>query len=85
MAILTINIPDKSLEELKRRADGEGISVDQLILQETGLAPSALPPNEFWDRLKNLPRIDLGASSADLIREGREERERQIDEWLSRR
>src|SRR5258707_9373508 len=85
MATLTINIPDESLEELKRRAEGKGLSVDELILLETGLTTVGPPSEDFWNRLKNLPRIDIGMSSADLIPQGPEESHRQIDEWLSRR
>ncbi len=85
MATLTINIPDEYLEELRRRAEGEGLSVDEFILRETGLAVVGPPSEEFWGRLKNLPHIDLGISSADLIHELREERDRQLDEWLSSR
>jgi plasmid stability protein len=85
MATLTINIPDEYIEELKRRAAGEGLSVDEFVLRETGLTTVGPPSEEFWDRLKNLPHVDLGMSSADLIQESREERDRQLDEWLSSR
>jgi hypothetical protein len=40
---------------------------------------------ELFERLKRLPRIDIGMSGADLVREARAEHDRELDEWLSRR
>ncbi|HXA20242.1 MAG TPA: hypothetical protein VN380_24910 [Thermoanaerobaculia bacterium] len=84
MATLILEIPDDRLDELKRLAECEGLSVDEFLIRDTKRMPSGSTA-EFWNRLRNLPRVDIGPSSADMIREGREERDRQIDEWLSRR
>jgi hypothetical protein len=85
MATVTLEIPDERLNELKRLAEIEGLNVDELLMRDTRRKPPASTPAEFWNRLKNLPRVDIGPSTADIIREGREERDRQIDEWLSSR
>ena len=85
MATVTIEIPDERLNELKRLAEIEGLNVDEFLMRDTRRKPAASTPAEFWNRLKNLPHVNIGPSTADIIREGREERDRQIDEWLSRR
>ncbi len=84
MATVILEIPDERLDELKKCAEAEGVSVSEFLLRDKESGPIGPPSAEFWDWLKNLPRIDIGPSSADIIREGREERDRQIDEWLSR-
>ena len=85
MATVILEIPDDRLDELKRLAEIEGLSVDEFLMRDTKRIPSRSTSAEFWHRLKNLPRVDIGPSTADMIREGREERDRQIDEWLSSR
>ena len=85
MATVILEIPEDRHEQLKRRAAAEGLSVSELLLRESEYMGSRVSQKELFERLKNLPRIDLGMSGADLVREAREEHDREIDEWLSHR
>lgn len=85
MASVTLDIPNERLEELKQRAERVGLSVDELLIRETERLTAGSTSTEFWNRLKNLPRVDIGMSGADAVREAREEHDREVDEWLSRR
>jgi hypothetical protein len=85
MATVILDIPEDRHEQLKRRAAAEGLSVSELLLRESEHMRPRVSQEELFERLKNLPRIDLGMSGADLVREVREEHDREIDEWLSHR
>jgi hypothetical protein len=85
MATVILEIPEERHEELKRRAAAEGLSVSELLLSESERMAPRTSPKELFERLKSLPHMDLGMSGADLVREAREEHDREIDEWLSRR
>jgi hypothetical protein len=72
------NVPDRLHRELKRRAKRRGQTltayVEDLLEREV-----ATPPiDDVLDRIESLPRVDLGVSGADLVREAREEREREV-------
>jgi hypothetical protein len=86
----TIELPAVSDElhaALSERAEKEGVSIAELILR--GLekqVSSEMTPDELLARLRRIRPVDLGnLSTADLIREGREERTDQILDALSRR
>ena len=76
-------VPDDLHRQLKARAECEGISVPQLILQElrnsaarasSGVmppAPDSPPLKETLDRLASQPERRLSPSAADIIREMR--------------
>ncbi len=85
MATLILEVPEERLDELKKRAAAEGLSVSEFLLRQSERAAPGISPKERFERLKNLPRIDLGMSGAEAVREAREEHDREVDEWLSRR
>jgi hypothetical protein len=85
MATLTFEIADDRLEQLKKRAEAEGLSVSDFLLRNAEPVIVEPPSAEFWNRLKNLPRVDIGMSGADAVREAREAHDREIDEWLGSR
>ena len=85
MATVTLEIPEDRHEQLKRLAAAEGLSVSELLLREWERARSRISPEELFERLKNLPRIDIGMSGADLVHAAREEHDREIEEWLNQR
>ena len=85
MVTVILEIPEERHEELKRRAAEEGLSVSELLLSESERISQRISQKELFERLKTLPRIDFGVSGADLVREAREEHDREVDEWLSRR
>ncbi len=80
MATVIPEIPEERHEELKRRAAAEGLSVSELLLRESERIATPVSDTELFERLKNLPRIDLGMSGAEVVREGREERMQYLDE-----
>jgi hypothetical protein len=85
MATVILDVPEERLDELKRRAKAEGLTVSELLLRDSERPEPRISPDELFERLMNLPRIDLGMSGADQVREAREAHDREIDEWLSRR
>jgi hypothetical protein len=85
MATVILEIPEERHEELKRRAAAEGLSVSELLLRESERLAPRISQKELFERLKSRRRIDFGMSGADLVREAREEHDREVDEWLSRR
>lgn len=85
MATVILEIPEDRHEQLKRRAAAEGLSVPELLLRDSERNAPRISQKELFERLKNLPRIDLGGSGAEIVREAREEHDREIDEWLSHR
>ena len=85
MPTVILEIPEDRHAQLKERAAAEGLSVSELLLRESELIAPRISQKELFERLKRRPRIDLGMSGADLVREAREEHEREIEEWLSRR
>jgi len=85
MATVTLEIPEDRHEQLKRRAAEEGLTVSELLLRESEHIAPWISQKELFERLKNLPRIDLGMSGADLVRQAREEHDRELDERLGHR
>jgi len=65
---------------IRVHAEQEGITVADYLIREAERATTKLWGRELWEHLKNLPRTELGESSADLVRAGREERMRYLDE-----
>jgi len=73
----TVAIPDELHDTLATLAAREGLSVDALVER-------ALEVVAVLDRVRSRPPVNLGISAAELIREGREERDRQLMErWSS--
>lgn len=76
------NVPDSLHRKLKARAALEGVSLSDYVLRELERVASYPTRDEMKARLASLPPVDMtGVDAAELIREGREERERQMDEW----
>ena len=76
------NVPESLHRKLKSRAALEGVSLSDYVLRELERVASYPTREELLARLAALPPVDLsGIDAADLVREGREERERQMDEW----
>jgi plasmid stability protein len=72
------NLPDDLHEELKRRAEAEGLSLrDYLVrlIRRDLVKPSA---GEWFKRLADLPGTELDRPVADYLRAGREEREKHL-------
>ena len=80
----TVEIPDELHEQLAKRAQKEGMTVADYLAQRFGIPVGRVTSPEVLSRILSRPRVDLGISAADLIRQGREERAEQlIEPWLS--
>jgi hypothetical protein len=74
----TIEIPDALHEQLVARATAEGLSLSDYVLRELQLRPQRMAPDELLAYLDTLPPVRSELSSADLLRQARKEREREL-------
>lgn len=78
-----VEIPEALHDALSLRAAGEGLSLSEYLVRE--LDPLAKEPKaKLLERIRGRQPVDLGMSAADLIRDGREERDRELTaRWSS--
>ena len=67
LTILLRRVPEELYQALKTRAARERLSVAEYVLD-------ILERRQFRERLKSRPRVTLGVSAAELVREGRDSR-----------
>ena len=79
------HVPDKIHRTLKARAAEAGMSLSDFLLREITKVAEIPTRAELLERLRRLPRVPTSTSSADLIREGREERDDQLSRASRRR
>ncbi len=77
------NMPEKLHRTLKARAAAAGMTLSEYLLAELKRSADKPSIEELLKRIRSRPPIDPGISSAEIIREGREERMRQIDEAVN--
>lgn len=66
----TVEIPDELHEALAARAKAEGVSVPDIVARELGMmAGPKRQLDEIIDEVLAQPRVHLGSSTADIIRE----------------
>jgi len=74
------NVPEDVHRTLKARAAKEGMSLSEYLRREV-LDNAARPTlAELTARIRSRPMVRMDVPAADLIREGREERDRQLDD-----
>lgn len=73
----TIEIPDELHAQLSDRAAAAGMSFGEYVLRELQ-RPERMNPNELLAYLDALPPVQSALSSADLLRQARDEREREL-------
>ena len=78
------NMPEHIHRIVKARAASEGMSLSEYLLREIRKTAERPTNQEIMERLAQLPPINLGKSSAEVVREGREERMRELDERMDR-
>ena len=79
------NVPDELHRDLKIRAAKEGISMSELILRDLPRIAHRPTLADIQERIRRRgPIAGFEGAGADLVREAREERERQWDERLGR-
>ena len=75
------DVPDHIHRKLKARAALEGKSLSDYLLGEIKVLVGRPTMEELFAELESLEPVDIG-DAAELIREGREERARQLDEAI---
>ena len=80
------HVPEDVHRRLKERAKREGISLSDYLLRELRLLTQQLTWEELFEEMDREGRTLDGledVDSAELIRQGREERDREVTGWLS--
>lgn len=65
--LLIRNVDAQTHEELKRRAEADGLSVQQYVLRVLTDHTSRLSVHEWLRRLDELPPVDTTFSGADAV------------------
>jgi plasmid stability protein len=73
------NVPVEIHRKLKARAAEEGISLSEYVLRDMRKSAERPTNKEILERLAKLPPIITKTSSADMVRQGREERVHELD------
>lgn len=74
------NVPNRLHRELVKRAKARGETLTQFIEGILEREVARPPADEVFERVRSRAAVSLGRSAADLIREGRDARERR---WRS--
>jgi predicted DNA-binding protein len=78
------NMPEAMHRRLKSKAAQEGLSLSAFLLRELSVIAERPTLAEMIERMRKLPRVKLSRSSAEIVREGREERMQHLDEVVGR-
>ena len=73
----TIEIPDDLHAQLVERAAAAGMPIGEYVLHELQ-RPERMNPDELLAYLDALPPVQTTLSSAELLRQARDEREREL-------
>jgi len=73
------NVPDDVHRTLKARAAASGMSLSEYLLGEVTRLASLPTLDEMVERLRTRPRARLSRPPEELIREARDERDRELD------
>jgi hypothetical protein len=79
------NVSDRLHDELVRRATARNLTLTAYVEEILEREVARPPREEVFERIARRDPIVLDRSAADLIREGREERERHLRSLLTRR
>jgi len=75
----------KTRDALRRKAESKGLSMSQYAIELIQRDVEKLPLDEWLALVRKDPPIDIGMSSADLIREVRDEEDARWDEYFASR
>ena len=73
------NMPEKIHRTVKARAAHEGMSLSDYLLREIRKSAERPTMEELIERLASLPPVRTSTSPAQMVREAREERMRELD------
>jgi hypothetical protein len=79
------NVSNRLHDELVRRAKSRNLTLTAYVEEILERELARPPREEVFGRIASREPIDLGRSSAELIRAEREERERHLHSLLTRR
>jgi antitoxin FitA len=81
MRIIQIrNVPDDVRRTLEERAAREGMSLSDYLLRDLVELASQPALEETVERVRRRPMVRSGSAAAELIREARDERVRELDD-----
>ena len=72
-------MPEDFNRTLKARAARRGMSVSEFLLADVSELTQLPTLKEHAERVRSRTKADLGTSAADLIRQARDERVRELD------
>jgi plasmid stability protein len=76
------HVPDGVHRQLKAQAAEEGLSLSDYLRQQVEIIAKRPTMKEIVARLEALPPVPMTESPAELVRAGREERDRELDQAL---
>jgi plasmid stability protein len=76
------NVPEKTHEVLKARAAEAGVSLSEYLSGELDKMAEESANEDVWEQVRNLEPLNLPMSAADMIREAREERDRELEKFV---
>jgi hypothetical protein len=77
-----LNERSETYEKLKAEADAAGLTVPEYLDREWEKTRPRFTEEELWERIQRLAPLFAGLDAAELVREARDERDAQMDEWL---
>jgi hypothetical protein len=77
-----LEMPNELHERLRDRAQEAGLSIQDYVLAELKKVADRPNRDEVVERIRSLPTVDLGMSSADIVRKGRDERAAHLDQVI---
>lgn len=83
MSIIQVkNVPPEMHVELRRRADQEGMTIRDYVMKLIE-RDQRLPSKRDWlERVSALEPVAVSRSAAEMVREAREERDRELTERI---
>lgn len=76
------NVPDDVHRTLKARAAREGQSLSEYLLRELEAIAEKPTMEELIERMRALERLSSDVSAVEVVRAGREERERELERGI---
>ena len=68
------DVPDDVHRKLKARAAQQGMSLSELVRRQLVELAERPTVDEIYERIRQLPPVELSESSAEVVRRAREER-----------
>jgi len=75
-------IPVKLRDELRRKAESKGVSMSQYLIELIQRDVPKMPLDEWIAMVRKNPRIDIGMSAAELLREVDDEDDARWDAYF---